>query len=110
LSSPAGFTSRGYEPPRPFSGGATWHGFPPEAETFRSLITVNIEMGHAIVRFAQNLPNRSTRWNWTLSGGHAPDAQLPLAIEDPRLNLLRLPASSPTTRRQLALRLRSAKV
>src|SRR5262245_7863818 len=32
-----------YEAPRGLADGATWHGFRPEGETFRDLVTVNLE-------------------------------------------------------------------
>jgi len=32
-----------YEPPRELADGATWHGFRPEGEKFRDLVTVNLE-------------------------------------------------------------------
>jgi len=36
-----------YEAPRGLADGATWHGFRPEGETFRELVTVNIETDSA---------------------------------------------------------------
>jgi hypothetical protein len=36
-----------YEPARALADGTTWHGFRPEGETFRALVTVNLETDRA---------------------------------------------------------------
>jgi hypothetical protein len=36
-----------YEPPRGLADGATWHGFRPDGEKFRELVTVNLETDRA---------------------------------------------------------------